>query len=72
MQQIGRLLFITGLLLAGVGLLLSLGIGIKWIGRLPGDIRIEKGNVRFFFPLTTCLLGSLLLSALLWLLRRGR
>lgn len=70
MQQIGRLLLITGLLLAGIGLLLSLGIGTKWIGRLPGDIRFEKGDVRVFLPLTTCLLGSLLLSAILWLFRR--
>ncbi|WP_018291556.1 DUF2905 domain-containing protein [Verrucomicrobium sp. 3C] len=70
MQQIGRLLFLTGLLLAVVGLLLSLGIDTKWIGRLPGDIRLEKGNVRFFFPITTCLLGSLLLSVILWLFRR--
>ncbi|QSR84859.1 DUF2905 domain-containing protein [Methylacidimicrobium sp. B4] len=70
MQPIGRLLLITGLLLAGIGLLISLGIGVKWMGRLPGDIRIEKGNVRFFFPITTCLLGSLLLSAILWLFRR--
>lgn len=70
MQQLGRLLLITGLLLAAVGLMVSLGLGTKWIGRLPGDIRIEKGNVRFFFPITTCLLGSLLLSAILWLFRR--
>ncbi len=70
MQPLGRLLLITGLLLAAIGLLLSLGIGTKWIGRLPGDIRIEKDNVRFFFPITTCLLGSLLLSAILWLFRR--
>ncbi|MDD4933489.1 MAG: DUF2905 domain-containing protein [Methylacidiphilaceae bacterium] len=70
MPQIGRLLLIAGLLIAGIGLLLTLGIGTKWIGRLPGDIRLEKGNVRFFFPITTCLLGSLLLSAILWLFRR--
>lgn len=70
MQPLGRLLLITGLLLAAVGLLMTFGIGTRWIGRLPGDIRIEKGNVRFFFPITTCLLGSLLLSAILWLFRR--
>lgn len=70
MQPIGRLLLITGLLLVAIGLLMSLGIGTKWIGKLPGDIRIEKGNVRFFFPITSCLLGSLLLSAILWLFRR--
>ncbi|CAB4243905.1 Uncharacterized membrane protein YrzS [Methylacidimicrobium sp. AP8] len=70
MQPIGRFLVIAGLLLAGIGLLISLGVGTKWIGRLPGDIRIEKGDVHFYFPITTCLLASLLLSAILWLFRR--
>lgn len=66
MQDIGKLLLIGGLLIAFVGLLL-------WLGRipqLPGDILIEKENFRFYFPLATSLLLSLLLSVLLWLLRR--
>lgn len=43
---------------------------LHWIGRLPGDIRIEKENFRFYFPLTTMILFSIVLSLLLWLLRK--
>lgn len=43
---------------------------LHWIGRLPGDIRIEKENFRFYFPITTMILFSIMLSLLLWLLRK--
>lgn len=43
---------------------------LHWIGRLPGDIRIEKENFRFYFPITTMILFSVMLSLLLWLLRK--
>jgi hypothetical protein len=42
----------------------------KWLGHLPGDIRIEREGGGFYFPLATCIVLSLLLSLLLWLLRR--
>ena len=42
---------------------------IPWLGRLPGDIRIERENFRFYFPLVTCLLLSLILSLVVWLIR---
>lgn len=43
---------------------------LHWVGRLPGDVRIEKENFRFYFPLTTMILFSIVLSLLLWLLRK--
>ncbi|HEX5026296.1 MAG TPA: DUF2905 domain-containing protein [Agriterribacter sp.] len=43
---------------------------LHWIGRLPGDIRIEKENFRFYFPITTMILFSILLSGILWIIRR--
>ncbi|MFT3702635.1 MAG: DUF2905 domain-containing protein [Agriterribacter sp.] len=43
---------------------------LHWIGRLPGDIRVEKENFRFYFPITTMILFSLLISAVLWLMKR--
>ena len=43
---------------------------LHWIGRLPGDIRIEKENFRFYFPITTMILFSIIVSLLLWLLRK--
>lgn len=66
----GKLLIIAGLLIAGCGVWWLWGPRIPWLGRLPGDIRIERDHFSFYFPLGTCLLISLLLSLLLWLFRR--
>ena len=65
----GWMLLILGLVIAGTGLVWLLVPSIPWLGRLPGDIRIERENVRFYFPLVRCLLLSLLLSLVLWLMR---
>jgi len=65
----GWLLVLGGVLLALVGLWWMFGPSIPWLGRLPGDIRIERDNVRVYIPLTTCILLSLLLTGLFWLLR---
>ena len=62
--------------LIAIGLCLVIaGLGWPWLsklplGRLPGDIVIERENFRIYFPLGTMVLASLLLSAILWLLRR--
>ncbi|WP_027714703.1 DUF2905 domain-containing protein [Desulfuromonas sp. TF] len=66
----GKILIILGLLLIIAGVLFLHGGKIPFIGRLPGDIRIERGNFTFFFPLGSCLLLSILLSLILWLFRR--
>jgi hypothetical protein len=63
-------LFVLGVVVAGVGLLLWLGVGKTWLGRLPGDIHYTRGNFSFHFPLVTCLLLSALLTLLLWLFRK--
>ena len=68
----GWVLLVLGLVIAGVGLVWILAPSIPWLGRLPGDIRIERENFRFYFPLVTCLLLSVLLSLVLWLVRRFR
>jgi hypothetical protein len=65
----GWILVILGLVIAGTGLIWILAPSIPWLGRLPGDIRIERENLRFYFPVVTCILLSLLLSAILWLVR---
>jgi len=64
------MLFISGLVLAVVGLVLWSGVGKGWLGKLPGDIHYSKGNFSFHFPLVTCILLSLLLTFLLWLFRK--
>jgi len=68
----------TGKLLVAIGIILVIaGIVIYffhdklgWIGRLPGDIRIERENFRFYFPVTTMILLSLVLSFIIWLFRK--
>jgi hypothetical protein len=71
MQPVGKTIFFLGLGIAAVGLLIwMLGNKLHWFGSLPGDIRVERPNFKFYAPLMTMLLVSLLLSALLWLIRR--
>jgi hypothetical protein len=64
----GWMLLALGLVIAGVGLVWILAPSIPWLGRLPGDIGIERENFRFYFPLVTCLLLSVLLSLLVWII----
>ena len=66
----GKVLILGGLVLVVAGLYLTFGGKVPWIGRLPGDFRIERENFSFYFPLGTCLLISALLSLILWLFRR--
>ncbi len=70
MQPLGRALMVVGIALVVAGLLLSLGGRIPWLGRLPGDISLERPGFRLYFPLATSVLLSLLVSGILWLLRR--
>lgn len=70
MRDVGKLLVLVGLLTAAVGWLLWSGWGRGWLGRLPGDIHLTRGNFSFYFPLATCLLLSVVLTLLLWLFRR--
>jgi len=63
---IGKYLIIIGLFIVIIGVLLYLlGDRMNWIGRLPGDIKIEKENIRIFIPLTTMILLSILITLIL-------
>ena len=70
--QLGKIIVVLGLLLVALGLFLWLGGGswLSWFGRLPGDIRVERPGFRFYAPIVSMLLVSLLLSLLMWLVRR--
>ena len=70
MESLGKMLVIIGLTLAAVGILVIYSPRIPFLGKLPGDIRIERENLSFYFPLTTCILLSLMVSAILWILRK--
>jgi hypothetical protein len=63
----GRLLLVVGLIVAGLGLLMMWGVPL---GRLPGDFSFRRGNATFYFPLTTSILLSIILTLLLAILRR--
>ena len=70
MNDLGKLLMVVGLAIALVGAALWLGWGRGWFGQLPGDVRIERGNFSFHFPIVTCLLVSGLITFLLWFFRK--
>ena len=61
---------IVGAAMLLLGALLSFGPRVPWLGRLPGDIVIERDNFRFYFPITTSILISIILSLLASALRR--
>ena len=67
MNEWGKVLVVLGLIVAAIGILVWSGAGKGWFGRLPGDIYYAKGNFKFYFPIVTCLLLSLLLTVVLWL-----
>lgn len=69
MQHPAWILVIMGLVIATIGAVWLLGPHIPWLGRLPGDIAVEGKRFRFYFPLTTCIILSILLTALLWVVR---
>ena len=67
---IGKALFLFGIVIAGLGLLLMLSDKIPWLGKLPGDIHIRRDNFSFYFPITTSIILSILLSIVIALFRR--
>jgi hypothetical protein len=69
-EGLGRLLIVGGVILAAVGVAVVLAPNIPFLGRLPGDIRIDNENVQVFIPLGTMLVVSLILTVVLNLLNR--
>ncbi len=70
MNEMGKFLVIVGLVLAAAGVLLWSGFGRGWLGRLPGDFHYSRGGLHVYVPLATCLLVSVILSVIFWLLRK--
>lgn len=70
LNSIGKALMLFGIIIFLVGGIFIVGGKIPWLGKLPGDIYIQKGSHTLFFPITTCIIISLTLSLLLILLRR--
>ncbi len=72
MRDLGRLLILTGGVVLLVGVILTAGGRVPFLGRLPGDISVSRGNTQFYFPVATGLLLSVVLTVLLNLFFRGR
>ncbi|MBS1114194.1 MAG: hypothetical protein H6R42_204 [Nitrospirae bacterium] len=69
-QNIGKLLIVLGVIVMAIGGLLLFSGKIPWIGRLPGDILIQRKNYTFYFPLATSIIISLIITLIFWLLGR--
>jgi len=61
---------VFGLILIILGTFLTLGGKIPWLGRLPGDIYIHRKGFSFYFPITTCILISIIISFVIWLVSK--
>jgi uncharacterized protein YybS (DUF2232 family) len=69
-EQFGKMLVLLGVVIILAGLVLWSGVGKAWLGRLPGDINVTRGNFSFHFPLVTCLVLSVILTLLAFLFRK--
>jgi uncharacterized protein HemY len=71
MPQAGKVIITTGIILVVAGLIIYFaGNRFAWFGHLPGDIRIEKENMRLYFPITTMLVLSIVASVVFWLIKK--
>jgi hypothetical protein len=71
LEQIGKTILVMGIILVVIGAVVWLfGNKLTWFGNLPGDIKLEKENVKFYAPLVSMLLVSIGISLLLWLVRK--
>lgn len=68
----GKVLIIVGIILIVAGLIIHYGVRIPFPGKLPGDIYIERGNTKFYFPLATSVVVSIVLSLILLLISKSR
>ena len=71
-EQIGRAIVMIGAVLVVVGLAITFSDRIPFLGRLPGDIHVKRGNFQFHFPVMTSIVISVVLSLILWLVNRYR
>jgi hypothetical protein len=70
MRELGKFLVIGGAIMILLGAILWSGFAPTWLGRLPGDIRIEREHGAFYFPIVTCIIISIVLSLLFSIFRR--
>lgn len=71
-QQAGKIMIITGLIIAAAGFLIFYSDKIPFLGKLPGDIRIKRENFEFYFPIGTSIVISLIISLIMYLIYKIR
>jgi hypothetical protein len=70
-SETGKYIILIGVLIIIIGLIVYFFHDkLNWVGRLPGDIRVEKENFKFYFPITTMILMSLVITGLIWIIRK--
>jgi hypothetical protein len=73
LREIGKVLLVIGIAIVGVGALLLFGARLPFrLGRLPGDIVVQGRNGSFYFPIVTCIIVSLGLTLLMWIVNLFR
>ncbi|HNY63899.1 MAG TPA: DUF2905 domain-containing protein [Deltaproteobacteria bacterium] len=72
MKNLGLTLIVFGFAIALAGVLLYAGVSFSWLGRLPGDIRIVKPGYSIYIPITTCILVSIVVSIVFYIIRALR
>ncbi len=65
-----KIIILAGIIITGIGVVFFFADKVPWLGKLPGDIHIEKEDFSFYFPITTCIIVSLIISAVLFFLTR--
>jgi hypothetical protein len=70
MQEMGKFIFIAGIVMALAGLVIWKTGGLGGLGQLPGDISVRRPGVSFYFPITTCIIVSVVLTLLMRLFRK--
>ena len=73
LRELGKVLLVVGIVIAGAGALLVFGVKMPFrLGRLPGDIVVQGRNSSFYFPIVTCIVLSLALTLIVWILNSFR
>jgi formate hydrogenlyase subunit 3/multisubunit Na+/H+ antiporter MnhD subunit len=70
MPELGKTLIVLGITIVVLGVLFTFGGRIPWLGNLPGDIHIQRDRFSFYFPITTCIVISAVISLVLYFFRR--
>ena len=69
MKYTGIILIISGAIFVLIGIFLYFGVNLSWLGKLHGDIRIIRPGYSFYFPITTCIVLSILVSLILYIIK---